>query len=105
MTVYYVSRDNKDSREIVISKVGTKWVYSKDFWHNEKIDKETNNVIFNTKYAPCGTIYSNKEHYEVLQKRKTLWDTFIKAAVKYSRCPPHLTIEDVEQLIKKVKGE
>ena len=97
----YIERRQGNPREIVVSKVGRKWIYFDD--GRSRFDLETKRVDAGV-YSSSATIYESKEVYDKAVSLRLLWQKFYLEIEGRYRVPIKGITEDAINQAAKLLG-
>ena len=102
-TLWFVYNETRrgNPREIVVSKVGRKWIYFDD--GRSRFDLETRRVDAGV-YSSSATIYESKEVYDKAVSLRLLWQKFYLEIGGWYRDPMKGITEDAINQAAKLLG-
>jgi hypothetical protein len=97
--VWYVPSYRIDKgEERTVSKVARKWVTCTDDWRTLRFDRESGHVEGRRGYGPDGTVYRSRTAWMEEVALEDAWRKFRKIVEMTYKCPPIVTIEQIEAM-------
>lgn len=88
-TLWYVNDFSDDQREVIVSKIGSKWIYFDDDQRRCEYDGNVDGW--------GGRCYQNRAYYEEQNAIMIAWKDLAKYILKTPRPPSGITIDRIKQ--------